>query len=152
MTFRPRNQRSLVKVERPNSVMSAVMTERLGTRTEEVIITEHSNSMESRAFPSSYWFHYCLFKPAIRGTNLLEHIVHSVHFNRFAAKWLNTMGLFSAHHAHIVLQFGRHHPNKGTMAPEILPKMANISVSGVLRPNDCGFACLLLRMDAHSCC
>ena len=70
-----------MKVERPNSVMSAVMTERLGTRTEEVI-TEHSNSMESRAFPSSY----CLFKPAIRGTNLLEHIVHSVHFSRFAAK------------------------------------------------------------------
>jgi len=28
--------------------------------------------------------------------------------------------------------------------------MANISVSGVLRPNYCGVACLLLRMDAQS--
>ena len=43
-------------------------------------------------------------------------------------------------------------PNKEIRALKILPKMANISVSGVLRPSYCGVACLLLRMDAHSCC
>jgi len=43
-------------------------------------------------------------------------------------------------------------PNKEIRALKILPKMANISVSGVLRPNYCGVACLLLRTDAHSCC
>jgi len=39
------------------------------------------------------------------------------------------------HHAQSVLQFGRDRPNKGITAPKILPKMANISVSDVLRPN-----------------
>jgi len=38
-----------------------------------------------------------------------------------------------------------------TQGPQNITEMANISVSGVLRPNDCGFACLLLRMDAHFC-
>ena len=37
-----------------------------------------------------------------------------------------------AHHAHTVLQLGRDRPNKGIRAPKILPKMANISVSGIL--------------------
>ena len=36
-----------------------------------------------------------------------------------------------AHHAHILLHFGRDRPNQGIRAPKILPKMANISVSGV---------------------
>jgi len=40
----------------------------------------------------------------------------------------------------------------GGLGPKILPKMAIISVSGVLRPNYCGVACLLLLMDVHSCC
>ena len=57
-----------------------------------------------------------------------------------------------AHHAHILLHFGRDRPNQGIWAPKILHKMANISVFGVLRANYCGVACLLLRVDAHSCC
>ena len=52
----------------------------------------------------------------------------------------------------LLLQFGRDRPNKGVRAPKIVPKMANISLSGVLRPNYYGVACLLLRMDEHSCC
>jgi len=97
-------------------------------------------------------------KPAIRDTNLLDHALHGVHFDRFAAKWLKRIGFFSArrciyaHRAQIVLQFGRYRPSQGIMAPKILSKMANISVFGVLRPNYSGVACLLLRMDAHSCC
>jgi len=71
---------------------------------------------------------------------------------RFAAKRLNEWVCFlhDSHHAHIVLHFGYDRPNKGIRVPNILPKMANISVSGVLRPNYCGVAYLLLRMDAHS--
>jgi len=59
-------------------------------------------------------------KPAICDTNLLEHTVHSLY----------------AHHAYIVLKFGCDRPNKGIRAPKILPKMAKIRVSGILRPND----------------
>ena len=49
---------------------------------------------------------------------------------------LKRMGYFRqegvyAHHAHTVLQLGRDRPNKGIRAPKILPKMANISVSGI---------------------
>jgi len=57
-----------------------------------------------------------------------------------------------AHHAHIMLQFGRDCPYKGIRAPKTLSKIASISVSDVLRANYCGVACLLLSMDAHSCC
>ena len=52
---------------------------------------------------------------------------------------------------HTLLQFGRDRPNKGIRAPKILSKMANINDSDVLWPDYSSVACLLLRMDAHSC-
>jgi len=60
------------------------------------------------------------------------------------------LGHLSSAHPEI-LKYGIDRPNKGIIAPKTLPKLANISVSGVLRPNYSGVACLLLRMDAHSC-
>jgi len=68
------------------------------------------------------------------------------------------MGLFSTRSCicrpctHCVTIWTRS-PQQGDQAirvPKILPEVANISVSGVLRANYCGVACLLLRMDAHS--
>ena len=60
------------------------------------------------------------------------------------------LGHWSSAHPEI-LKYGIDRPNKGIIAPKTLPKVANISVSGVLRQNYCGVACLLLRMDAQSC-
>jgi len=73
----------------------------------------------------------------IRDTNLLEHMHCVVCIAYISIDWqpndLNECVYFRhervyAHHAHIVLQFGRDHPNKGIRAPT----MANISASGIL--------------------